>query len=105
MRQPMHVSLWTETGLHKTSELWQRADPSTNDIILIEGKSSLPVEGHVGVKNGSSHCFGASVVADGSQAHRAGLTAQAAALLLHVSLHLQPVAASKGGGLRQCSKL
>ncbi len=55
----------------------------------VKSKCGSPVEGHVGIKNGSSHCFGASVVADCSQADSAGLTAQTAALLLHISLHLQ----------------
>lgn len=59
-------------------------------LIQTKGKQCSPVEGHVGVKNGSSHCFGASVVTYCTQADSARLTAQTAALLLHIGLHLQP---------------
>lgn len=59
------------------------------------GANNPPVQGRVGAQNGPSHCFGASIVTDCSQADGAGLTAQAAALLLHIRLHLQPD--NKGG--------
>lgn len=52
--------------------------------------TSSPVQRHVGVEDGSSHGFGTRVVTDCPQTDCAGLSAQTAALLLYISLHLQP---------------
>lgn len=58
-------------------------------IVLMNSRCSSPVQRHIGIKNGSSHCFGASVVTDCTQADGSRLPTQTAALLLHISLHLQ----------------
>ena len=93
----LHSNLFNITGLeghqvHRTTHALptNRFFPNSIPLIKKKWKCCSPVEGHVGVKNGSSHCFGASVVADCTQADSARLTAQTAALLLHIGLHLQP---------------
>lgn len=58
-------------------------------IVQRNSRYSSPVQRHIGIKNGTSHCFGASIVTDCTQADSSRLPTQTAALLLHISLHLQ----------------
>lgn len=82
------------------ADFWKDCTDFPNSTIQKRSTGRSPVEGHVGVKNGSSHCFGASVVTDCTQADGARLSTQTAALLLYISLHLQPDN-MEGGRFRQ----
>ncbi len=64
--------------------------PSMSRLTLFWFYEHRPVQRQVGIENGSSHCFGTSVVTDCPQTHGAGLPAQTATLLLNISLNFQP---------------